>query len=87
MTDMERCRKHQNMNVKKIRKRLSGGFRPLVLRTSHGKEFEVPHPEFIAIGKYDVAVVDKEGDINLLDALHIVSIKSPKSKNGVSGKG
>ncbi len=64
------------MNVEKIRKKLIGGFQPFVIRTSDGREFDVPHPEFIAIGKYEVAVVDKEGDIDLLDPLHIVSIKS-----------
>jgi len=74
------------MNVDKIRKRMAGGFRPFILRTSDGHEFEVPHPEFIALGKYDVAVVDKEGDINLVDSLHIVSIKTSKSPNGASGK-
>jgi hypothetical protein len=70
------------MSIDKIRKRLTGGFRPFVLRTSDGREFPVPHPEFIAVGKSDVAVVDKSGDINVLEALHIASIKTPKSRNG-----
>lgn len=74
------------MNIEKIRKQLSGGFRPIVLRTSAGREFPVPHPEFIAIGKSDVAVVDRSGDINILEALHIVSLKTPKSKNGVGSR-
>ena len=69
------------MSIDKIRKRLTGGFRPFVLRTSDGREFPVPHPEFIAVGKSDVAVVDKTGDINVLEALHIVSIKTPKARN------
>jgi hypothetical protein len=73
------------MNVEKIRKRLTDGFRPFTLRTSDGREFEVPHPEFLAIGKSDVAVVDKDGDINILDTLHIVSIKAVRSRNGTSG--
>ena len=64
------------MNLEKIRKQITGGFRPFVLRTSDGREFEIPHPEFIALGKNDVAVVDKDGDINILDALHIISIKA-----------
>ena len=72
------------MNVEKIRKRLAGGFRPFLIRTSDGREYAVPHPEFIAVGKSDVAIVDKDGDIDVLDALHIVSIKTPKTKNGVS---
>ncbi len=67
------------MNLDKIRKQLSGGFRPFVIRTSDGREFDVPHPEFIALGKGDIAVVDKDGDINVLDSLHIVSLKSLKT--------
>ena len=57
-----------------------------MIRTSDGREFPVPHPEFIAIGKSDVAVVDKSGDINILEASHVVSIKTPKGKNGVANK-
>jgi len=72
------------MSIDKIRKRLTGGFRPFVIRTSDGREFPVPHPEFIAVGKSDVAVVDKSGDINVLEALHIVSIKTPRSRNAAA---
>jgi len=70
------------MNVEKIRKHLSGGFRPFVLRTSDGRQYQIPHPEFIALGKHDVAVVDRGGDIDILDPLHVVSIKlvKPASK-------
>ncbi len=64
------------MNIEKIRKQITGGFRPFILRTSDGREYRVPHPEFIALGKSDVAVVDKDGDINVLDALHVVAIKT-----------
>lgn len=74
------------MNIEKIRKHLTGGFRPFTLRTSDGREFQVPHPEFIALGKTDVVVVDKRGDIHILEALHVVSLKTPKSKNGVATK-
>ena len=70
------------MNIEKIRKQITGGFRPFILRTSDGREYRVPHPEFIALGKSDVAVVDKDGDINVLDALHVVAIKTLKAKNG-----
>ena len=70
------------MNIEKIRKQVTGGFRAFTLRTSDGRAFHVPHPEFIAFGKSDVAVVDRSGDINILEALHVVSLKTPKSKNG-----
>ena len=74
------------MSIDKLRKRLIGGFRPFVLRTSDGRGFPVPHPEFIAIGKSDVAVVDKTGDINVLEALRIVSIKTPKARNSAGSR-
>ena len=70
------------MNVALIRKRLTGGFRPFVIRTSDGHEHAVPHPEFVAVGRSDVAVVDNDGDINVLDGLHIVALKTPKAGNG-----
>ena len=75
------------MNAEKMKRRLAGGFRPFLLRTSDGREYEVPHPEFIAIGKYDVAVVDKKGDIDIVDPLHIVSLKMLKVRNGASSGG
>jgi len=64
------------MILAQIRKRLTGGFQPFIIRTSDGREFRVPHPEFIAVGKYEVAVVDQDGDIDTVAALHIASIKS-----------
>ncbi len=63
------------MSTEKIRKFLSGGFVPFVLRTSDGREYSVPHPEFIALGRFEVAIVDQNGDIDILDPLHIASMK------------
>lgn len=74
------------MNIDRIRKKLTGGFRPFIIRTSDGHEYEVPHPEFVAVGQSDIAVVDKDGDINVLDALHIVALKTPKTHNGQAQK-
>jgi hypothetical protein len=73
------------MILDQIRKRLSGGFRPFIIRTSDGREFRVSHPEFFAVGKYEVTVVDDEGDIDTLAALQIASIKSLTGR-GRSGK-
>ena len=69
------------MSIEKIRKRVTGGFQPFILRTSDGREYSVPHPEFIMFGKFEVAVVDRDGDIDLLDPLHIVSLKSLTGRN------
>jgi hypothetical protein len=71
-----------DMNLDLIRKKLSGGFQPFVIRTSDGREFKVPHPEFIMVGKYAVAVVDADGDIDTIAALHIASIKDLTGRRG-----
>jgi hypothetical protein len=63
------------MNLEVIRKRMIGGFQPFVIRTSDGRELKVPHLEFIMVGRYAVAVVDADGDIDTIAALHIASIK------------
>ncbi|MBI5772903.1 MAG: hypothetical protein HZA89_04055 [Verrucomicrobia bacterium] len=63
------------MNVEDIRKRVRGGFRPFTIHLSDGRTYDVSHPEFILIAKRSVAVVDKDGFIDSLDPIHIVSLK------------
>jgi hypothetical protein len=72
------------VNVQDLKKRFTGGFRPFAIRTTDGKEFNIPHPEFILIGKYSIAVLDKQGFINNLDPLHIVSVRELSRRNGGS---
>lgn len=72
------------MNLQGLKKRLSGGFRPFAIRTTEGQEFEIPHPEFVLIGKFSIAVRDKQGFINNLDPLHIVSTRELLRRNGGS---
>lgn len=63
------------MNLEDIRRRLSNGFKPFVIRTSDGKEFPVPHKEFIFLTKRSVIVADEEGFVDILDPLHISSLR------------
>jgi hypothetical protein len=62
------------MNRESIRKQLR---RPgsLVVRTSDGKEFPVPHPEFVLVGRVNVAIEDEAGAFDVIDPLHIVSVR------------
>lgn len=59
---------------------------PLLVRTSDGKEFPVPHPEFVFVGRFNVAIEDERGGMDILDPLHIVSIRpaarQKQRKNG-----
>jgi hypothetical protein len=62
------------MNRDIIRENLrgSGSF---VIRTSDSKQYSVPHPEFAMVGRYNVVVEDRKGGIDIIDPLHIVSIR------------
>ena len=75
------------MNLEQIRQRVSGGgFRPFALRTSDGREYAVRHPEMVLVAPRSVGVVDREGEIVTLDALHIVAIKDLRAKTSCGSK-
>jgi hypothetical protein len=63
------------MNLEDIHRRLTNGFRPFVLRTSDGREFPVPHKEFVFLTKRSVIIADEEGYVDILDPLHITSVR------------
>ena len=63
------------MNIERIRKMVTNGFKPFTLYTSDGRKFAVPHPEFVAVGKRVVVVIGKDDRVNTLDPLHIVSLE------------
>lgn len=74
------------MNLGAIRQRLSGGgFHPFALRTTDGREYAVRHPEMILVAPRSLALVDRDGEIVTLDALHIVAIKNLRARtNGAT---
>jgi hypothetical protein len=74
------------MNLEQIRQRVSGGgFQPFALRTSDGREYIVRHPEMVLVAPRSLGVVDREGEIVTIDALHIVAIKNLRSsRNGAA---
>jgi hypothetical protein len=63
------------MNLDDVRRRLADGFRPFVIRTSDGREFPVPHREFIFLTRRSVIVADDQGYVDILDPLHISSLR------------
>jgi hypothetical protein len=75
------------MNLELIRQRLSGGgFQPFAVRTSDGGEYAVRHPEMILVAPRSLAVVDGDGEIVTLDALHIVALKNLRPRTDGSSK-
>ena len=59
-------------------------FQPFVLRMNDGREFKVPHPEFLAVSKRVVMVIDVETGAGLqLEPLLIASMqKTDKNLTG-----
>jgi hypothetical protein len=73
----------RSVSIQELKSKVSGdGFRPFAIRTTDGQEFEIPHPEFILIGKQSLAVLDKRGFIKNIDPLHIVSARDLSRRNG-----
>jgi len=54
---------------------VTNGFKPFRLHLSDGRKFSVPHPEFVAVGRSVVVVIDKDDRVNTLHPLHIVSLE------------
>ena len=62
------------MNRDMIRRQLVGQ-KPLTIRTSDGKEFPVPHPEFVLVGRHNIVIEDEKGLLDIIDPLDVVSIR------------
>ena len=62
------------MNCVLIRQQLTGRG-PFTIRTSDGKEYVVPHSEFILIGHHNLVIEDAKGLLDIIDPVHVVSIR------------
>ena len=62
------------MDRELIRQQL-GNRGPLIIRTSDGKQFPVPHPEFVLVGRHNIVVESEAGLLDIIDPLHVLSIR------------
>ncbi len=62
------------MFVDQIKARLQNGFQPFVLRLSDGREFKIPHRDFVAVSPGVVVVIDEKDISRTINPVHIVSI-------------
>ena len=62
------------MNRDLIRQQLVDS-RPLILRTSDAKGYALPHPEFVLVGRPNIVIEDEKGLLDIVDPLHLVSIR------------
>lgn len=66
------------MTIKDIQERLRGRFVPFSLRTPDGEKFAVPHREFIYLTERRIVIATRDGYVNVLDPLHVVSIEEER---------
>lgn len=64
----------RSMSRELIRQQLVGQG-PFLIRTSDGQEFPVPHPEFVLIGRHNLVIENAKGLLDIIDPLHVVSIR------------
>jgi len=62
------------MNREIIQQQLTGRG-PFTIRTSDGKEFTIPHSEFVLVGKRNIVIEDPKGLLDIIDPMHVVSIR------------
>jgi hypothetical protein len=61
-------------------------FQPFSIRLADGRSLPVPHPDFVAVGKRRLVVIDEDDGWSFVEPLLIVSLdqlkKSPPGGNG-----
>ena len=66
-------------------------FEPFVMQLADGRSLSVRHPDFVAVGKRRIVVLDEHDASSFVDPLLIVSIDWPKAsgspKNGKRERG
>jgi hypothetical protein len=74
------------LNLQQVRDRLGPAFQPFMIYLTDGRSFGVPHPDFVAVGRGYIILVDhKTNRSHTIDALHIVSLDGAPKEPGVSG--
>ena len=67
------------MNTEAIRKQITGPG-PFLVRTSDGREYNVPHGEFVGFTRHYVMIEDEKGGIDIVDPLHVVAIRPVRKR-------
>ena len=75
------------MDIQGVREALrKEPFEPFVIRLADGRSLPVHHPEFVAVGKRRLVVIDDHDSSSFVEPLMIVSLdqmkKSPPGGNG-----
>jgi hypothetical protein len=58
---------------------------PSIIRTGDGKQYRVAHPEFVMIGKHNLVVEQQGGVLDIIDPLHVVSVRPARKSKAKAG--
>ena len=58
-----------------VRGRLRGEFRPFRLHLTDGRVFEIPHPDFISVGRTVLGIITPDDLTHSVSLLHVVSME------------
>jgi hypothetical protein len=72
------------MDRELIRQHLKGQG-PFIIRTSDGKQFSVPHPEFVLVGRHNLVIEHPKGMLDIVHPLHVVSIRPAPRRKAAKG--
>ncbi|HJT45624.1 MAG TPA: hypothetical protein VJ721_05055 [Chthoniobacterales bacterium] len=75
------------LNLQQLRDKLGSAFQPFLIRLTDGRSFEVPHPDFVAVGRGYLVLVDhKTNRSHTIDALHVISLDAPTDQRAEGGR-
>jgi len=69
------------MNPQLIRQQLAGAGPFFLIRTSDGKQYSVRHWEFVLVGRRNVVAEQPNGFLDIIDPIHVVSIRPGQKRN------
>ncbi|MBI4624580.1 MAG: hypothetical protein HY736_15355 [Verrucomicrobia bacterium] len=55
---------------------------PFVICTSDGKEYKVPHMDFLFVGRHNLAFENARGGVVIIDPAHVVAISPAPAPRG-----
>lgn len=75
------------LSPQQLRDRLGPGFQPFIIRLTDGRSFDVPHPDFLAVGRGYILLVDhKTNRSHAVYAPRILSVDAPMEQDqGTAG--
>jgi hypothetical protein len=74
------------MSIAEIRLRLTEEFKPCRIETTNGREYSIPHSDWVLIGAQSLAVLKEDGQIAWVAPEHVVAIREESPRKSGAKK-